>query len=147
MKLKVIILSVGYLLLAGLCFGFGTANQQAESISLMQLIVNPEKYNGKLVQVIGIANIEFEDNGIFFTKEHYLNRIYKNALWIEPNYDALGATPEQLQKYNGEYVLMEGIFDMNHKGHFGAFSRALTKITRYQLWLEYHHQGDSIKSE
>jgi len=120
--------------LTSLCFAFGTADQKAESVSLMQLIVNPEKYHGKLVRVIGVSRIEFEGNGIWFTKEHYKHRIYKNSLWIVPDYRALDATQQQLEAYNGKYVLMEGIFNKDDHGHMGLNSGTIEKVTRFQLW-------------
>ena len=67
-------------LAASFCFAISVANQKAESISLMQLILNPEKHHGKLVRVIGVSRIEFEGNGIWFMKEHYKHRVYKNSL-------------------------------------------------------------------
>jgi len=147
MKRKMMIVIVGFALVAGLCFAcatanhnvtsaslMGTANQNVKSVSLMQLIVNPEKYHGKLVRVIGVSRIEFEGDGVWFTKEHYKHRIYKNSLWIEPDYNALGATRQQLEQFNGKYVLMEGVFNKENHGHMGMYSGALEKVTRFQLW-------------
>ena len=134
MKRKVIVVCVLSVLVAGFCFGFGMANQKVESVSLIQLIVNPENYHGKLVRVIGVSRIKFEDNGIWFSKEHYRHCVYKNSLWIELDYKALGATPQQLEKFNGKYVLMEGVFDKDNHGHMGMSSGALEKVTRFDLW-------------
>jgi hypothetical protein len=44
--------------MAGLCFSFGTVNDKVVSLSLMKLIVNPEKYHGEIVRVIGVSVIE-----------------------------------------------------------------------------------------
>ena len=45
---------------------------------------------------------------------------------------------EELQRYNGEYVIIEGVFDMYDKGHFamfqGALHDALHDVDRYELW-------------
>ena len=124
----------GTFLVLGLCAAFGSAGQKGLKVSLIQLIANPEKYHGKRVRVIGVARIEFEGNGIWLTKEHYEHRIYKNSLWIEPDYKTLGSKRQQLQELNGKYVLMDGVFNKNHKGHRGMNSGSLEKIIVYQLW-------------
>ncbi|MCP4600520.1 MAG: hypothetical protein GY847_08305 [Proteobacteria bacterium] len=137
MRTKIIMIIIGVIAvtsIASLCFGFGRANHKCKNVSLMQVIVNPKKYHGKLVRVIGVSRVAFEGNGIWFSKEHYEYHIYKNSLWIEPDYEALETTPQQLEKYNGQYVLMEGVFNKNDHGHKGMNSGSLERITRFQLW-------------
>ena len=41
---------------------------------------------------------------------------------------------EELQRYNGEYVIIEGVFDMYDKGHFAMFQGAFHDVDRYELW-------------
>ena len=76
MKRKMVMVFVGAALVAGLCSACGSTNHNVQSVPLMQLIVNPEKYHGKLVRVIGVSRIEFESDSIWFTKEHYKHRIH-----------------------------------------------------------------------
>jgi len=134
MKQKVMMICIVSALLLGFSCASGTTSPEVESVSLMQLIVNPEQYHGKRVRVIGISILEFEGDSIWFTKEHYVHRIYKNSLWIVPDYVALQTTPQELEEFNGKYVLMEGIFNKNDHGHMGLNSGTLEKITRFQLW-------------
>ena len=115
-------------------FGFDSANYKAESVSLTQLIGNPTMYHGEIVRVIGASLIEFESNSIWLTREHYKFRIYDNALSIEPDYKALGVNANVLEMYNGKYVLMEGIFNKDDRGHGSMFGGTLEKVTRFQLW-------------
>ena len=115
-------------------FAHGSANQKAIGVSILQLISSPEKYHNKLVRVIGAANTEFEGNKICLTKEHLKHWVSKNCVWHSPNYIKLLATPGMLEKFNGKYVLIEGIFNKNSNGHMGAFSGSLENVTRYQLW-------------
>jgi len=143
MKQKAMLMCVVSALIVGLSFSCGTVNHELESVSLMQLIVNPEQYHGKPVRVIGVSRIEFEGDSIWLTKEHYQHRIYKNSLWIVPDYKALGVTPQDLEKLNGKYVLMEGIFNKDNHGHMGLNSGALEKITRFQLWEKEEQPTDA----
>ena len=92
------------------------------------------KYDGKLVRVIGVAYLEFESNGIYLSKEHLENAVTKNALWIEINSQAVGKTEKELSKYNGQYVLVEGVFMKDNTGHMGLKSGSIMNITRFEPW-------------
>ncbi len=116
------------------CSTFDNTNQKIKPVSLMQLIVNPEKYHRKLIRVIAVSRIEFEGNGLWLTKEHCKYRVYKNSLWLTPDWQALKMTPRQLAKYNGKYVIIEGIFNKDNRGHMGLNSGAIEKVGRFQLW-------------
>jgi len=51
-------------------------------ISMLRLIVTPEKYHNKTVQIIGYLNLEFEGNAIYFHKEDYENGSSRNGMWV-----------------------------------------------------------------
>ena len=111
------------------------ANSYAESVTMIQLIATPEKYDGKLVRVIGVGNLEFEGNCIALSKDDLEYGVVGTSIWIE-----LGeqATPyEEAQQYNGEYVIVEGVFDKDDSGHMGLFSGAIIDVSRYELWDVY----------
>ncbi|MDO3696026.1 hypothetical protein QVZ41_14330 [Wenyingzhuangia sp. chi5] len=103
-----------------------------ESVSIINLIASPEKYHNKKIQVIGYLNIEFEGNGIYLHKEDYDNGIEKNGLWVS----FTKKTWEKLKKkkINKTYVIIEGTFNMEDKGHMGLFSGEIEKITRIDKW-------------
>lgn len=142
MKRKQILVFAGSIFFAVLCTACSNLNRDIEPVSLIQLIENPEEYHGKLVRVIGVSRIEFESDGIWFTKEHYDQNVYMNSLWMEPDYDSLGVTRQQLEQFNGKYVLVEGVFNKNNHGHLGMYSGALEDISRFQLWED---EGKSNK--
>ena len=141
--MKLMLICIISVLITTHCFAYGKVSRNSEGVSLMQLIVNPEQYHGKTVRVIGVSRIEFEGNGIWFSKEHYQHGVYKNSLWIVPDYEALGATPEDLKKYNGKYVLMEGVFNKDRHGHMSLNSGTLEKVTRFMLWEELEKQANN----
>lgn len=120
------------MLITSLCFAFDTVKHPVEFVSLMQLIVNPEKYHGKRVSVVGVSKIGFEVQKVCFSKEYSQYGIGKDCLWIAPDYEALKTTPKELAESNGKYVLMEGIFNKDDHGHLGAYAGALEKITRFE---------------
>jgi len=107
-------------------------SNEIDNVSLITLIANPKQFDGHKVRVIGYLNLEFEGNGIFVHKEDYDQGIPKNALWVEMDRDSAQLPGVKLcVKKN---VLMEGTFDANNQGHFGAFSGAIKDITRLELW-------------
>lgn len=111
--------------------GFGEVNRNTIDVSLINLIATPDKYDGKVIRVIGVSNIEFEGTAIFLSKEDFLNMVTKNALWMSFNEKAIDQSGKELSKYNGKYVLVEGVFRKNHHGHMGLFSGTIENITRF----------------
>ena len=115
-------------------FAFGNIQVEAQPVSMIQLIAAPQKYHNKLIRVIGVSHIGFESNSIWLNKEHYRNNVIYNSLWIKPNYTILKTTAKKLQKMNGNYVLIEGYFNQNNKGHFGMYIGTIEEISRFDLW-------------
>jgi hypothetical protein len=101
-------------------------------ISMLRLIVNPEKYHNKTVQIIGYLNLEFEGNAIYFHKEDYENGSSRNGMWVSFSDEI--STKKDLKKYNKKYVIIVGKFDMNAKGHMSMFGGSLKNISRLDEW-------------
>ena len=111
-----------------------TAGFAAESVSLINLIATPEKYQGKLVQVEGVCLIEFEGWALFLSKDDRKHGFTKNALWAS-YYTLPGGDSLQFQaKFDGRHVLVEGYFDAQSHGHMGLFSGSITNVTRIRTW-------------
>ena len=107
------------LLLAGNLFA------QRTTVSLIQLIANPDKYDGKVVRFEGVTNIEFEGNGIYLSKEHWKFRKQSFAIWMDLN-DELSKSRKWL---NGKYCIIEGIFHADNRGHMGLYMGSLSDVT------------------
>lgn len=60
---------------------------EPESISIIQLIANGEKYENKLVRIIGFVRFEFEGNAVYLTQEDYEHDLTSNGLWISLSED------------------------------------------------------------
>lgn len=101
-------------------------------ISMLRLIVTPEKYHNKTVQVIGYLNLEFEGNAVYFHQEDYEKGSSRNGMWVDFNEDLVHK--KDLKKYNKKYVIIVGKFDMNSKGHMGIFGGTLKNISRLDEW-------------
>ena len=108
-----------------------SANQYAKTVTMIELISNPQKYHNKLVRVIGVGNLEFEGDAIYLNKEDLQYRT-DNCIWIELGERSIEYS--EAKEYNGKYVIIEGYFNKNNTGHFGQFCGAIEKVSRYQLW-------------
>ncbi len=102
------------------------------TLSLVNLIATPEKYHGKKVQIIGFLNIEFEGNGIYLHKDDYEHGIYSNGFWV--SIDQKTEKKISDDKLNKSYVLIEGTFNMEQRGHMGLWSGEIENITRIIKW-------------
>ncbi|WP_027387978.1 hypothetical protein [Chryseobacterium gregarium] len=107
-------------------------NFEDYDISMLRLIVTPEKYHNKTVQIIGYLNLEFEGNAIYFHQEDYEKGSSRNGMWVDFSEDLVHKI--DLKKYNKKYVIIVGKFDMNSKGHMGMFGGSIKNISRLDEW-------------
>ena len=101
-----------------------------EQVSMLQLIANPEAFDGKSVAVIGYLQLEFEGNVLYVHAEDYQHRILKNGLWVQWNRQL----DESIKKLNFRYVLIAGTFNAKNRGHRSLNAGALEQITRIIAW-------------
>jgi hypothetical protein len=120
------LIAVTCIFLASL-FAVPVADQEPIDVSMVQLIANAQKYDGKLIRVIGFLRLEFEGNELYLHHEDYENVIFINGIWV----DVYSETMKQSKDLNMHYVLLEGIFSSNG---LGEFSGKIGKIRRAEIW-------------
>lgn len=108
-----------------------TVDSQAQDVSIVELLANSLKYDGKQVQVIGFLRLEFEGDAIYLHREDYEHAISKNAIWVDRPRDF---SEKQAAEVDKGYVICEGTFNAREHGHMGMFSGSLTHITRLESW-------------
>jgi hypothetical protein len=109
--------------------------EEPVDVTLVQLIANPQNFDGKLIRVIGFLRLEFEGNVLYLHREDYENAIVGDGIWVE-------VTPEmkkQSKALNMHYVLLQGIFSSDERGHMGMWSGTIKKIRRAELWVPGNH--------
>ena len=128
--LSILILSVVIFLVCGggRLLSKRSTKPSPQNVSIIQLIATPEKYDGKLVRVVGVGNLEFEGNAIHLSKED-LSYGTHNPIWLDFRNNTT-IPYEGAKQYNGKYVIVEGIFKNDYSG---LFHGAITDITRYEL--------------
>jgi hypothetical protein len=99
-------------------------------VSLIQLIADPVKYQGKVVKVVAYLHLEFEGNGLYLHREDFEQSLYRNGIWI----DATGSFFQSAKSNNNSYVIVIGTFDSSDRGHMGLWSGAINHIERLDRW-------------
>ena len=146
---RVILFSIGMLLLSGLpassqmggYYPKGGPDIEAEDVSLIQLIANPQAYDHKIVRVIGYLRLEFEGDAIYFHREDLDLGMTRNGIWINLPKDI---TPGQMKIVNNQYVICTARFIASRHGHMGLFSGEFDDVTRLETWP---HMRPSAEAE
>ncbi|MFZ6711981.1 hypothetical protein ACO0LN_23025 [Undibacterium sp. TC9W] len=120
-----------------------------QSLSLINLIATPERYDGKLVLVTGYVTVGRENMSICLTK---VRNSSKDCLWLnvdsgpyetEEDRKRIDKKYKVLYKFNGKVATIEAIFDQNDMGHFGMWSGALKDFVRiYDFKNKYYMFDD-----
>lgn len=124
-----------FLLLLLLLLSIGTAQsqepisvrgKQVYFVSMLQLIVTPEKFDGKFVNVTGLLNLEFEGDAIYISRDDLENGVRANSVTLKPTKDML----EQQKTLNHKFVLLEGKFLK------GTQQGRIVEISRFEIWSD-----------
>ena len=81
-----------------------------QSVSIVQLIASPHKYDGKAVTIIGCLKFEKESIILFLSCEDAKHYVIVNGLWVNPSKHMSQA----LEKLDGRYVMLVGMFSEYH---------------------------------
>ena len=92
-------------------------------LSMVDLISNPELFDGQKVVVQGYVHMEFEGNGVYLHKDDFLYGNTHNALWLNMA-DAIN-----VRKCQDTYATVKGTFKAGLGGHFDMYSGVLDHIT------------------
>ena len=112
-------------------------------VSVIQLIATPEKYDGKLVSVIGFLRLEHEGYLLYLSKQDYDNVVLADALWVDATED-MGRRRGQLEL---RYVKIVGTFRAGHEKRNLFSPGGITDIQNGQFWSDPAHPlEDRLKS-
>ena len=97
--------------------------EQSQRVSLIQLIGNPDRYEGKLVRIDGFVHIDFEDNAVWLHKEDFDNYIHSNSVWIDVN-----SCVDWEGKPMSGYASVSGRFSSQRHGHMGLWPGVISQV-------------------
>lgn len=115
--------------------------QEPTDVTLVQLIANPDKFDGKVIRTIGFLRLEFEGNVLYLHREDYENAILGDGIWV----DATPVIMKQSATLNMNYVLLEGVFRSSERGHMGMWSGTIEQIRRAELWSPGKRRHASVE--
>ena len=102
--------------------------------SLIQLIANPDRYDGKPVRVLGFLHVEFEGTALYLSRDDANYLITRNGLWI-----SFERSPGPKSPVNRKFVLIEGTFDKTLVGHMGSWSGGIRAIRRVEEATKFYN--------
>jgi len=134
-QIGVIALVIMALAALGLSCSVIFANESRSEIidcSLVALLADPQRYNGKLVRTSGFAIVRFEESAIYLSRDDAEHTITENAVWIGSPAKGVPFT-----SLHGRYIMVEGQFRAQSDGLQGAFFGSIEHISRTRI-LEKH---------
>ena len=117
--------------------------QEPIDVTLVRLVATPEKFDGKLIRVIGFLRLEFEGNVLYIHQEDYEKAILGNGVWVDVN----PLISKQKAKLDLNYVLVEGVFSSTNKGHMDMWSGAISQVRRAELWIPARNASSGAPSK
>jgi hypothetical protein len=102
----------------------GSAGPRAKLVSMINLIAEPDAYHDLPVIARGVLSTGFESTAIYLSQSDAEHAVTKNAVWLD--------LPDKnlFQHLDGQYVLVEGVFDKNNLGHLKLYSGSIGSIRR-----------------
>ena len=95
-------------------------------LSMVQLLANPDRYDGAHIRVVGYIHFESDSNAIYLHREDEEHHVFKNGLWVSLTQ---GVAFEGCQD---AYVLVEGVYRARTTGRLTLWSGELTHVTKCQ---------------
>jgi hypothetical protein len=95
----------------------------AERVSLVRILADPNVLDGTPVRVGGYMHLEFEGNKLCLHRDDVEFMIWTNCVWLDVPNDP------QLKTINDRYVFVEGVVTANSHGHLGMYPASIRGVT------------------
>lgn len=105
------------------------AGSKVTTVDMKSLFNEPQKYDGKVVEVTGFVTIEFEGNALYLDQKSQAGTSYDKGIWLE-----ISKTSFENKKFNGANVLVKGTFNLGNKGHMNLWKGALEKVSKLEIY-------------
>jgi hypothetical protein len=121
---------------------FGLGQVRPKPASLIQLIANPERFDGKVVKVSGFLLLsehpEFfgQQPALYLHQEDAKNLLLPNSVWVVPSEQM---RPDR-EKINLMYVTLTGLFRAAHSGEKDPYEGGtITEVQICDRWSDPDH--------
>jgi hypothetical protein len=96
--------------------------------SIVRLLANPDRYDGKRIRIEGYLRVAFEGTAIYLSKDDADYAISSNGFWVDFDKDEIA--DDVAAKFDGKYVLIEGRFNKDNRGHMSAWQGSVEHVNR-----------------
>jgi hypothetical protein len=100
--------------------------------SMVQLIVNPEQFDGKEISIIGFLSMGREGDLLYFHEEDGTHAILQNAIRVQGSKQM----HRDAEKLNLKYVKLSGIFHVNDRSKVPFYSGTINDVRSCELWSD-----------
>ena len=97
-------------------------------MSIIELIANPARFDGKQVRVTGYLVREFEGDAIYLHRDDYDHAIFRNGLWV-----AFAREGAEQRCKSLRYAAVEGRFSAKNRGPAGNWGGAVENVARCRV--------------
>lgn len=101
----------------------------SQSVTMQQLLAEPQRFEGQRVRTTGFLRLEFEANALYQTRDDFNNTVMQHAVWL----DLTNAQLRRLGKLNNGHVVVEGVFTAQYKGNGGKWPGALRPVADVRM--------------
>lgn len=102
---------------------------QPLNVSMVALVANPEKYDGKFVRTIGFMCLEYEGDALYLREEDFRFRILKDAFALRLSQ----AQQKEFKNLSLKHVIIEGTVYANGPERWD-YAGAIGNVTRLEYW-------------
>lgn len=109
-------------------------------VPLIQLVANPEKWDGKEVRVVGYARFEYEGDALYLSENEYLLGLSESSIGIYVPYVEYGKPVDaslDTKANDRQLVEVQGVFRAHKDGAIrtvGAFTGQIGPVCRLERW-------------
>lgn len=115
-------------LLAVIVSSCGSDGNDVRNVSIVKLIAFPEEHHGKFIRLVGYAKFDPDSSVIFLSDDDFKYGNLSNGFSIE-------IRESERVELNGvrAWVLVEGVFNVENKGHLGLYDGSIESISRLDI--------------
>lgn len=133
---KILVALLGlFFLSASIGARFQQQQQRPLQVSVIQLVANPEKYDGKFVTVVGFLVMDSEGDGLYLHQEDHIHGIDANSVPLDRTHEMT----RNREKLDASYVLITGTYKKDARGLDYPQTGRLTEIVRCEVWSNLAH--------
>lgn len=102
---------------------------ETPDVSIISLIANPSKYDGKYIRIQGVAYFDsgVYINGLFLSRDDKQSANGQNAIFIR-----FAQEIKKADGLNDKFVFVQGVFRSRDHGHLDSFAGSLIDVDRVE---------------